>query len=147
MGRALKIMAQNQIKNMTLNFGPQHPAAHGVLRMVLEMDGEVIERAASVLKELRGYQLPIYVLENGLADASDEKRADFIRAHLRSVHQAIAEGADVRGYFHWSLMDNFEWADGFEPKFGLYQVDFKTFKRAPRPSAAVYAEICKNNGL
>ncbi|OGF19267.1 hypothetical protein A3G56_02760 [Candidatus Falkowbacteria bacterium RIFCSPLOWO2_12_FULL_45_10] len=117
-------------------------------KIISDLGWEVYpEGIGAVLKELRGYQLPIYVLENGLADASDEKRADFIRAHLRSVRQAIAEGADVRGYFHWSLMDNFEWADGFEPKFGLYQVDFKTFKRAPRPSAAVYAEICKNNGL
>ncbi|MEK7067671.1 MAG: family 1 glycosylhydrolase, partial [Patescibacteria group bacterium] len=100
-----------------------------------------------VLKELREYQLPVYILENGLADAADARRADFIRDHLRYVRQAISEGIDVRGYFHWSLLDNFEWADGFEPKFGLYQVDFKTFKRTARPSAKVYAEICKNNGF
>ncbi|MFA6551699.1 MAG: family 1 glycosylhydrolase, partial [Patescibacteria group bacterium] len=100
-----------------------------------------------VLKELQIYNLPVYILENGLADARDAKRADFIREHLRAAHEAIAEGVNVRGYCHWSLLDNFEWADGYEPKFGLYEVDLKTFKRTPRPSAKVYSEICKNNGF
>ena len=100
-----------------------------------------------VLKELQIYNLPIYILENGLADARDAKRTDFIREHLRAAHKAIGEGVDVRGYCHWSLMDNFEWADGYEPKFGLYEVDLKTFKRTPRPSAKVYSEIAKNNGF
>ena len=99
------------------------------------------------LKELQTYQLPVYILENGLADADDSRRANFIRVHLREAHRAIADGVDVRGYCHWSLLDNFEWAEGFAPKFGLYAVDFKTFKRVPRPSAGVYAEICKNNGF
>jgi len=53
----------------------------------------------------------------------------------------------VRGYFYWSLLDNFEWAEGWWPKFGLYAVDRKTFKRTPRTSAKIYAEICKNNAL
>jgi len=98
-----------------------------------------------VLKYFNRFKKPIMVMENGLADAGDEKRADFIREHLKYVHKAISEGIDVRGYFYWSLLDNFEWADGWSPKFGLYRVDRKTFARAPRPSAKVYAEICKNN--
>jgi beta-glucosidase len=99
------------------------------------------------LKELQNYNLPIYILENGIADARDAKRADFIYEHLQAAHQAIAEGVDVRGYCHWSLLDNFEWVDGYEPKFGLYKVDFKTFKRTARPSAKIYSEICENNGF
>ena len=87
------------------------------------------------------------ILENGLADAQDKYRADFIKEHLYWVHQAISEGADVRGYFHWSLLDNFEWAHGFGPKFGLYAVDRQTMQRTPRPSAQVYADICKNNRI
>jgi beta-glucosidase len=98
-----------------------------------------------VLKNYAKFKKPLYIMENGLADAADAKRAKFITDHLKYVHQAIAEGIDVRGYFHWSLIDNFEWSSGFEPKFGLYSVDRKTFARAPRPSAKIYAQICKNN--
>ncbi|PIR93353.1 glycoside hydrolase family 1 protein [Candidatus Falkowbacteria bacterium CG10_big_fil_rev_8_21_14_0_10_43_10] len=100
-----------------------------------------------VLIGLKKYNLPIYILENGLADAKDEKRADFIKSHLRYIYQAIKDGTDVRGYCHWSLLDNFEWSEGYEPKFGLYRVNPKTFERTVRPSAKVYAEIAKNNGF
>lgn len=98
-----------------------------------------------VLKSLSRFKKPIYVMENGLADAEDKYRAHFIVDHLIFVHKAISEGVDVRGYFHWSLIDNFEWAFGYSPKFGLFEVDYKTMKRTPRRSAAVYADICKHN--
>jgi len=101
----------------------------------------------NILKALRRFKRPIYIMENGIADAADTKRAKFIADHLRYVHKAIEEGEDIRGYFYWSLMDNFEWEEGFTKKFGLYAVDRETFARTPRPSAAVYAEICKNNGI
>ena len=100
-----------------------------------------------VLKYLNIFNKPIYIMENGLADKDDRNRADFIRDHLSFIHQAIEEGIDVRGYFYWSLLDNFEWAEGWVPKFGLYEVDRITQKRKIRPSAKVYAEICKNNKL
>ena len=101
-----------------------------------------------LLKGLKKYNKPIYILENGLADAKDEKRAKFILEHSKWVHKAIKEGVDVRGYFHWSLIDNFEWDKGFEPRFGLIEVDYKNnLKRIPRTSSKIYAEICKNNGL
>jgi len=100
-----------------------------------------------VLKGYAKYKKPILILENGVADAKDQYRKDFIVDHLKWVHKAISEGADVRGYFHWSLLDNFEWADGYGMKFGLHEVDRKTFKRTPRPSARVYGEICRRNGI
>lgn len=100
-----------------------------------------------VLKYLDKFKKPILVLENGLADERDQYRADFIRDHLRYIHKAINEGVDVRGYFYWSLLDNFEWAEGWGPKFGLYEVDRKTFARTPRPSVKVYGEICRENGI
>jgi len=100
-----------------------------------------------VLMNYKKYKKPIYVLENGVADAKDKLRKDFIINHLKYVHQAIYKGADVRGYFHWSLLDNFEWADGYAMKFGLHSVDRKTFKRTPRPSAKAYGEICKRNSI
>lgn len=97
------------------------------------------------LIDLKKYKKPIYITENGLADSKDNLRKDFIRDHLKYIHKAMDKGVDVRGYFHWSLLDNFEWAYGWAPKFGLYSVDRKTFKRTQKESAKYYAEICKNN--
>ncbi|MBU3925815.1 family 1 glycosylhydrolase, partial [Patescibacteria group bacterium] len=101
----------------------------------------------NVLKQLKKYKLPIYITENGIADAKDEKREKFIKDHLKWIHKAIQEGVDVRGYFYWSLMDNFEWDKGFWPRFGLVEIDYKTLNRKIRKSAMVYAEICKSNEL
>lgn len=100
-----------------------------------------------ILKDLRKFNLPIYITENGIADAEDEKRANFISDHLVAVWRALQEGVDIRGYFYWSLLDNFEWAHGFGPRFGLVEVDNKTMKRTIRPSAQVYARIAKRNAL
>jgi len=100
-----------------------------------------------VLKDLKRYNKPIYITEDGLADKKDEKRTKFIIDHLKWVHKAIKEEIDVRGYFHWSLMDNFEWDKGFEPRFGLIEIDYKTLKRIPRPSSKIYAKICKANAI
>ncbi|MFH1657198.1 MAG: glycoside hydrolase family 1 protein [bacterium] len=100
-----------------------------------------------VLRDLKKYKLPIYVTENGLADAGDSRRKDFIKNHLSGIHKAIRGGADVRGYFHWSLMDNFEWDKGNEPRFGLLEIDYKTLERKIRSSAYYYSEICQNNCL
>ena len=101
----------------------------------------------NVLKSLKHFKKPIIIMENGIADAADAKRGKFITDHLRFVYQAITEGVDVRGYFYWSLLDNFEWAAGWTMKFGLYSLDRNTFERKMRPSALVYAEICRTNSI
>lgn len=93
------------------------------------------------------YKIPIYITENGLADREDKLRKHYIEEHLKYIHKAIEEGVDVRGYLHWSLLDNYEWRMGTEHKFGLVEVDFHTLERKPRKSAFHYADICKNNGL
>jgi len=100
-----------------------------------------------VLMDLKKYNKPIYITENGLADAKDAKRAKFIIDHLKWVYKAIEEGVNIQGYFHWSLIDNFEWDKGFAPRFGLIEIDYKTLKRLPRSSSKIYAEICKNNAV
>ena len=98
----------------------------------------------SVLEETYSrYKLPIFVTENGLADSSDKNRPLFIEETFKAMTQAKANGVDLRGYFHWSLLDNFEWDKGFWPKFGLFKVDFATFERTPRASAKVYKEQIK----
>jgi beta-glucosidase len=96
-----------------------------------------------VLKRLKKYKKPILVTENGLADAQDIHRAKFIREHIRWLEKAIMDGADVRGYFHWSLLDNLEFVElrGFWPRFGLVEVDYKTLERRIRPSAWEYKRI------
>jgi beta-glucosidase/6-phospho-beta-glucosidase/beta-galactosidase len=94
------------------------------------------------------YRLPIYVLENGLADAKDEKRARYIRAHLKELSDAInIDGVPIKGYYHWSLLDNFEWGEGYSMRFGLYAVDFKTKARVRRKSADVYEKVCRTGAL
>jgi len=100
-----------------------------------------------VIMGMKRYKKPIYITENGLADSEDEKRESFIKEHLKAVHRAIADGADVRGYLYWSLLDNFEWADGYGPRFGLVRMDYETLDHAIRPSAYEYAKICKSNKL
>lgn len=124
----------------------QPPFRKNLNKQVTDMGWEIYPAGIyRVLKNYAKFKKPLFIMENGLADESDRQRAKFITDHLKYVYQAIGEGVDVRGYFYWSLLDNFEWSDGFAPKFGLYSVDRKTFARSPRPSAKVFSEICKNN--
>lgn len=100
-----------------------------------------------IIKHLNKYKLPIYIAENGIAALNDDKRVRFIIEHVREVYHAIQSGADVRGYFYWSLIDNFEWDKGFYPRFGMVGVDYKTYERNPHKSALVYAKLTKQNGI
>ncbi|HWU37588.1 MAG TPA: family 1 glycosylhydrolase, partial [Candidatus Acidoferrum sp.] len=103
------------------------------------------------------YHAPLlFVTENGTAmpDVADESgmvldtaRIRFLREHLLAVWDAIQAGAPVGGYYYWSLMDNFEWAHGYHPRFGLVRVDYSTLKRTPKQSAAWYREVIQRNGL
>jgi beta-glucosidase/6-phospho-beta-glucosidase/beta-galactosidase len=100
----------------------------------------------AVLTTAGSYGLPVYVTENGAADADDHIRRGYLVNHLEVLEHAIADGvADVRGYFHWSLVDNFEWALGLAPKFGLFKYDPVKLKRKLRNSGRIYARIIKNN--
>jgi beta-glucosidase len=97
------------------------------------------------LKELGKYQLPIFVSEAGLADADDSDRAEYIQKQVEATWRAIEDGVDVRGHLYWSLLDNYEWALGYEKRFGLIEVNYQTMERKIRPSAYVYKEICDGN--
>lgn len=95
------------------------------------------------------FGVPLLITENGVADAADTRRPRAIVETLWHVARAIENGLDVRGYFHWSLMDNFEWADGFKGRFGLHAIDFSDpdLKRKSTRSARLYAEIARANGV
>jgi beta-glucosidase len=100
-----------------------------------------------VMTAWRRYGVPVIVTENGIADAADVQRGRFIIDHLAWLHEAIRDGADVRGYLHWSLIDNYEWAHGFAPRFGLVEVDYETFKRRPRKSGYLLGRIARENAI
>ncbi|MFN3301524.1 MAG: glycoside hydrolase family 1 protein [Patescibacteria group bacterium] len=100
-----------------------------------------------LLKDLKKFNLPIYITENGLADSGDRRRRRFILRHLKYLWQAIQEGVDIRGYLYWSLIDNFEWREGFKPRFGLFELNYETLERRPRKSAYLFKEICQKNAL
>ncbi|HLJ03168.1 MAG TPA: family 1 glycosylhydrolase, partial [Solirubrobacteraceae bacterium] len=100
--------------------------------------------------------LPLYVTENGCAaddyvdpsgQINDFERVLYVHGHLAAAWRAIRDGANLAGYFHWSLMDNFEWALGYRRRFGLYFVDFGTQRRLPKRSAAFYSVIARSNAL
>jgi len=96
---------------------------------------------------LSRYKKPIYIAEAGCADGKDKFRADYIRDTVRAIHRAIKDGVDVKGYCYWSLLDNYEWAEGFPKHFGLVEVNFDTEERKVRPSAYVFKEIIEHNGI
>ncbi|MET0261463.1 MAG: GH1 family beta-glucosidase [Rariglobus sp.] len=101
------------------------------------------------------YQLPVIIAENGLScmdwvstdgKVHDPQRIDFLRRYLRELARAIADGTDVRGYFQWSVMDNFEWAEGYKERFGLIHVDYTTQQRTPKDSSYWYRDVIQSNG-
>lgn len=91
--------------------------------------------------------LPLVVTESGIATTVGKRRAEVVVRDLEQLAKARAEGVDVRGYYHWSIYDNFEWDSGFKPRFGLYTVDFKTYARTPTEGATVLGEITKDRTL
>ena len=101
------------------------------------------------------YQKPMVVTENGLScndwisldgEVHDPQRIDFLNRYLLSLEKCIQEGVDVRGYFQWSIMDNFEWAEGYKERFGLIYVDYPTQKRILKDSAKWYRKVIESNG-
>jgi beta-glucosidase len=93
------------------------------------------------------FNLPIFITENGIDDPDDLLRQKFIIEHIHRMWRAINFNWPIKGYFHWTLVDNFEWERGWSLRFGLWELDRKTQERKKRKSAALYQEICKENAL
>jgi len=107
----------------------------------------VPEGMYDALKWAHGYELPILVTENGVEDDKDTLRPRYTIEHLYQVWRAANFNWRIKGYFHWSLVDNFEWERGWSQRFGLWGLDTETQKRIRRPSVDMYEEICKENGI
>ena len=124
------------------------PALTRVLLWVKERYGDPLLRS--------GRALPLYITENGAAfydpptplngKVEDPLRVHYYREHLRAAHEALCQGVDLRGYFAWSLLDNFEWSLGYAKRFGLYHVDYETQRRTAKASARFYAEVIRSRG-
>ena len=115
---------------------------------VTQMGYEFYPRAlGNVLRRAASAGIPMVVTENGVATDDDERRAVFIRQALEGVENCLADGVDVRGYLHWTALDNFEWMAGYRPKFGLIAVDRNTQRRTVKNSARLLGEIARRNAL
>ena len=115
----------------------------GLLEILLRLDHEYSK-------------LPLYITENGAAfhdyadpegDVDDEERVAFLKAHFQAAHEAIERRVNLKGYFVWSLLDNFEWAEGYSKRFGIVYVDYPSQRRIPKMSARWYKGVIRRNGL
>lgn len=115
--------------------------------LAYEFYPEALGGAVRRVAEVTGGGVPIVVTENGIATDDDAERVEYVEAALRSLHGCIEDGLDVRGYTHWSLLDNFEWMSGYRPRLGLVEVDRTTFRRTVKPSARWLADVVRSNAL
>jgi beta-glucosidase len=129
------------------HFGPEGEAPNDpALRTTLmgyEYWPQAVEHCARRAAALSG--LPVLVTESGIATDDDDERIDYLSRALHGVRRCLDDGVDIRGYFVWSLLDNFEWSHGYRPTFGLYSVDHETFERRPKPSAAWFETVARTN--
>ena len=134
---------------------PYSAPGWGQTEMKWGIDPHGLKREILYLKENYGNP-KLYITENGCAmpDVPDENefvadwgRIRYVQAHLRALHEAIQEGADVHGYFVWSIFDNFEWERGYGPRFGLVRVNYETMQRTPKQSARWYSEVARQNAI
>ena len=119
-------------------FTLQFPDEDTMTDMPYTIYGEGLYRAIQSVSVL---DLPIMITENGIADEKDNRRELYIKRYLYAVSRAIEDGFNITGYFYWSLMDNFEWTFGYDMKFGLFAVDYKTQERSLRNGAKAFIEI------
>jgi beta-glucosidase len=99
------------------------------------------------MKRVKKYNKPIYITENGVPDQADALRPGFLLTHLREVWRAISFCFPVMGYYHWSLVDNFEWDRGWTQRFGLIAMNPETQERTMRNSGRLYQDICQNQAI
>jgi beta-glucosidase len=146
--RAFDVLGLNYYSHLTLKVDPlgSEPVDAAIRRdevatdMPFSMYPEGLHEALMRVAHLGA---PVYVTENGIADATDDRRERWIRRYVYALSQARKDGVDVRGFYYWSLMDNFEWSEGFAMRFGLYEVDYETQERKLRPGAKAFVDLVR----
>jgi beta-glucosidase len=134
-------MRFNPFKKMGVELRHRDIDGHGLTDMGWEIHPYGLEK---VLKYASKLSVPLIITENGIATKRDRVKIRFMKAHIDTVERCIKKGLDVKGYFYWSLIDNYEWLQGLDARFGLYKVDFETLERKPTNAALYYSHLLKN---
>lgn len=133
-------MRFNPLKKMGVEMRHRDIDGRGLTDMGWEIYPRGLEK---VLRYASRLGVPLIITENGIATRNSERKIAYMKKHVDALERSIADGIDVRGYFYWSLIDNYEWLQGLDARFGLYQVDFETLERIPTNAAAYYSYIIK----
>ena len=131
----------NPFKKMLIELRHLDIDGYGLSDLGWEIHPNGLEK---VLRYASRLNVPLIITENGIATRNAETKIDFMRKHVDAVERSIKKGIDVRGYFYWSLIDNYEWLQGLDARFGLYRVDFKTLKRKATNAAAYYSYLIRS---
>lgn len=134
----------NPFKKMGVELRHRDIDGYGLTDMGWEIHPHGLEK---VLRYASRLNVPLIITENGIATRDDQRKIKFMRRHIDVLEKCIKDGLDVRGYFYWSLIDNYEWLQGLDARFGLYRVDFDTLKRKPTNAAAYYSYLIKSRNF
>lgn len=137
-------MRFNPFKKMGVELRHRDIDGYGLTDMGWEIHPHGLEK---VLRYASRLNVPLIITENGIAARDDQKKIKFMKRHVDILEKCIKDGIDVRGYFYWSLIDNYEWLQGLDARFGLYKVDFNTLKRKPTNAAAYYSYLIKSRNF
>lgn len=134
----------NPFKKMGIEMRHRDIEGNGLTDMGWEIHPNGLEK---VLRYASRLKVPLIITENGIATRDSQKKIGFMKRHIDVLEKCKQKGMDVRGYFYWSLIDNYEWLQGLDARFGLYRVDFETLKRTPTNAAAYYSYLIKSRGF
>lgn len=148
-GPLMDFIGLNYYSRVLVTFRPGHPYSSCYPGQVMtDMPyASYPEGFYNAIKSVCRLGLPVYITETGISDRFDNRRGEFIRQYLQVLYRALQEGCDIRGFYYWTLIDNYEWDLGYDQQFGLYKLDHSTQKRSLRTGAQAYARIVKNNAL
>jgi beta-glucosidase len=131
----------NPLKRMGVELRHRDIEGHGLTDLGWEIHPRGLDK---VLRHASSLGVPLIITENGIATNDSQKKIKFMRGHIEQVEKCLRDGMDIRGYFYWSLIDNYEWLQGLDARFGLYRVDFDTMERKPTSAAAYYSYLIKS---
>ncbi len=134
----------NPLKKMGVELRHRDLDGYGLTDMGWEIHPRGLEK---VLRYASKLGIPLIITENGIATRNDRKKIRFMKSHIDVVEKCIREGIDLRGYFYWSLIDNYEWLQGLDARFGLYKVNFDTLERKPTKAAIYYSHLIKSRNF